>query len=211
MLENQISVTLEWHANNFQYDDIWWSCLAISKFSLGCRITGWKKRDLILGSPFTPSQSFWVFWQGGIYRTIQRVLLLHMNSFHSQNNETNDNNEFLQEHGAAAADAVFCWSISTCHKHMPRPENLLQVSDRYFLSGRALLNDSRIADDFGNVREWIDVPLVNRQCNARICTCWREQRPSNKGDLESSITGEFRVSRSLLQGIRTTSDCIIVS
>jgi hypothetical protein len=62
-----------------------------------------------------------------------------------------------------------------------------------------------------NVREWTHVLLMNTPCSHlhSFLSNWREQRPSNKGDLDSSVTEGGGV-QSLLNGGEPASDLIFV-
>jgi hypothetical protein len=86
------------------------------------------------------------------------------------------------------------WALVT-NKHFACPEILLPVCVLLLsysvlpCQDTALLNASRTAaNDFdaNNIREWTHVLFAL----AQLLRNWREQRPSNEGDLYSSVTGE---------------------
>jgi hypothetical protein len=125
--------------------------------------------------------------------------------------ETNSNIEFLQPHSVVAADALIeigtavIPAVFSLDEHLSQAKLLLSRNSVTFkciavlcgtsMSEYKLLNDSRTAA--ANNFDANQCSIMNT-CSAREYTMfapaqllliWSEQRPSIKGDLDSSVTG----------------------
>jgi hypothetical protein len=149
---------------------------------------------------------------------------------HAQNNKTNSSIEFLQSYPVVEADALLEIGTAVISAVLSLDEHLSQTNTScvpkfcyqsvyvvFFgtsVPGYALLNTSRTTADDSDAKQCSR--MITRSAHeytiftpAQLLRKWREQRPSNQGVLDSSVTGE--VGRVYYTGGGPASDFIFVS